>query len=137
MRIVDSGTSSANGFGVKLLSNTPGVSAFLRSNPFIFRRNDVFNAAVFVDGDQSLDDETIRKIYKDHFHPGISRIIITHRLNEDHHPTPSVIPAELSDEIEIHDVQDVFGKAAESIWAERGNERFIGSDCPRMRSTSP
>jgi hypothetical protein len=90
----------SNGFALRVLSHRPATRAFLCNNPFIFRRDGLFFGAVFADGDKPLTGEDIRQIDKDYFHPGMSRLFIYH-LGSEPTPIPNLIPAELSQRIEL------------------------------------
>ncbi len=66
----------AKGFALKILSLTPVTKAFLQKNPFIFEVEGELRAAVFTDAQAPLASDEVRKIAYEHFHPGLSKLVI-------------------------------------------------------------
>ncbi len=66
----------SHGFALKILTNTPAASAFLRENPFICRRGGSFCAAVFVEGDNGSDPDELGRLVMDYLHDGLERLLI-------------------------------------------------------------
>jgi hypothetical protein len=99
--------SSWKGFALKILSDTPATRAFLLNNPFIFESNGALNGAVFVDSALSL--ETIQRIDKDCFHPGLSRLVI-YSFQPGETAKPDNLPPELAGRIVIRPANEVIGR---------------------------
>jgi hypothetical protein len=92
--------SYPNGFALRILSPTPGVSAFLCNNPFIFKRRGAYYAAIFSDADEIPGPEELGQLDTDYFHPGLTRLLI-YRLRRDAADGTNHIPAELSEHIDV------------------------------------
>jgi hypothetical protein len=89
-----------SGFLIKMLSDTKGSKGFFLKNPFIFEDVSGFNAAIFVEAKQNLSEKDFENIYKNYYHPGISKLMVYRfdslNTNEDYS-----IPKSLSDIISV------------------------------------
>jgi hypothetical protein len=93
-------------FALKVLSFTSGTKAFLQKNPFIFENGGILNGAIFVDGDKKLTLKDFKKINKQHFHDGLSKLFI-YSLQQGDKVEQNKIPPELSDRIVLRSTKDM------------------------------
>jgi hypothetical protein len=95
--------SCGSEFALRILSPSPATSAFLCNNPFLFNRDGLLYGAVFVSADPPLTSESIRRIDKDFFHPGMTRLFVFHSevLSE---LSPDLVPADCAQRIELHNI---------------------------------
>lgn len=63
-------------FLLRILSDSPATRAFLENTPFIFERFGKLHGAVFVKSDMPLTRELPRETYKEHFHAGLSQLVV-------------------------------------------------------------
>jgi hypothetical protein len=102
--------SYPNGYGLKILSDTPAAKAFLCNNPFIFKRRGLLHGAVFVAADRPLTADDIQGLDRDYFYPGLSRLFI-YCLGQDDPRMPDGLPAELAARIELRGAKDLMDGA--------------------------
>jgi hypothetical protein len=81
-------------------SLTPAVKSFLRNNPFIFQRDNLLYAAVFVDADQPLSSEQIQQVTQEYFHEGLAGLKI-YRLPAEGETAWEPAPTELPQNVEL------------------------------------
>jgi hypothetical protein len=101
-RISDS-YSCGSEFALRILSPSPATSAFLCNNPFLFKRDGLLYGAVFVPADQPLTPVSIRRIAKDFFHPGMTRLFVFH-TEELSKLSPDVVPVDCAERIELRNI---------------------------------
>jgi len=63
-------------FLVRIESDSPATRAFLENSPFLFERFGELHGSVFVNGGAPLTVAALRKINKEHFHPGMSQLVV-------------------------------------------------------------
>ena len=80
-------------------SLTPAIKSFLRHNPFIFKRDGLLYAAVFVDAERCYRRKNLQ-MTKDYFHEGLSGMII-YCLPPDGAATSTPAAAELPERVEM------------------------------------
>ncbi len=97
--------SEFDGFVLTVVANTPGSTAFLCNNPFLFKRDGHFFGAVFLDAEQPPTTEAIEHIGKEFFHTGMARVCV-HCLRQPPESTSSPTSSELPDYIELVSVSD-------------------------------
>jgi hypothetical protein len=88
------------GTGLMVASLTPATKSFLCNNPFIFKRDDLLYAAVFVDADKPLTADDLQEIEKDYLHAGLSGLTI-YRLPSDDGSASNPAVAELPEHVEL------------------------------------
>jgi len=104
MQIVD---TSKKYFLIKILSKTAGVKGFFLNNPFIYMDKEKFNGAIFMGNDQSLSQEDFKRIYKDYYIKGISKLFI-YRFGKIDSKMQKTVPVEFSDKITICSAECLF-----------------------------
>jgi hypothetical protein len=100
--------TSRDWFVLKVLSYQGAAGSFLQENPFIFEKRGCLHGAVFVDGHDALSHKEIKKIYKQHYHPGLATLFI-YRLGHRDIAKQDNIPPELSERIVLCSVEDMLG----------------------------
>lgn len=90
---------SWQGFALKIGSLTPAVKSFLLQHPFIFEVEDRLHGAVF--SDEPLVPETIQRLEKEYFHPGLAKLVIY-----SFRPETLVLPVS-AERIEVRSVNDL------------------------------
>jgi predicted RNA-binding Zn-ribbon protein involved in translation (DUF1610 family) len=65
-----------NKFLLRILSDSHATRAFLENTPFMFERFGELHGAVFVNGDTPLTLQALREINKEHFHAGMSKLVV-------------------------------------------------------------
>jgi hypothetical protein len=100
--------TSRDWFVLKVLSYQGAAGSFLQENPFIFEKRGCLHGAVFVDGHDALSHKEIKKIYKQHYHPGLAKLFI-YRLGHRDIAKQDNIPPELSERIVLCSVEDMLG----------------------------
>ena len=88
------------GFVIRPLSWADGVKGFFLNNPFIYEDKAELNGALFVPGDRSLSAKDFKKIYKDYYLKGLSKLAI-YRFGEVDSNTPEAVPLECSGRMTI------------------------------------
>jgi hypothetical protein len=63
-------------FLLRILSDSVATRAFLENSPFIFERFDKLHGAVFLSSDTPLTIAMLRRVNKEHFHPGMSQLVV-------------------------------------------------------------
>ena len=96
-------------FFVEPLTNTPGLKAFLINNPFIFIDKGKINGAVFVGSDYSFSQQTLKKMYKNYYFDGMSRLFI-YQFGGDTHKIEKILPLEFSEKISFRSTVQLFQK---------------------------
>jgi len=95
-------------FMVKMLSETEGLKGFFVNNPFIYEDASGLNGAVFVENNRYFSEKDFKKLIKDYYQPGISKLVI-YKFDKSDSNTFTPVPAELSDKVEVRSVYSVFG----------------------------
>jgi hypothetical protein len=129
-RISDS-YSWGSEFALRILTPTAATTAFLCSNPFIFRRDGLLYGAVFVPADMPLTPENIRRIDKDLFHPGMTRLFVYHPEESGEHSS-DLVPADCAERVELHNA--MMPSSSRSRRAE-GQEEFKPSSSMSQRDS--
>lgn len=94
-------------FLFKPLSITGGAKAFFLNNPFIYEDKTGLNGAIFLTNDQSLSGRDFAKIYKDHYIPGLSKLVI-YRFGSDNFEVNNIIHPDYSDKIIVRSAESIF-----------------------------
>jgi hypothetical protein len=94
--------SYPNGYALRILSASP-AAAFLRNNPFVFKRCGIYNAAVFWDGPQTPSLEEIGQLDGDYFHLGFARLLV-YRLPRDETDAARDVPDNLPGHVELREL---------------------------------
>ncbi|MHC4436725.1 MAG: hypothetical protein ACYS3S_05150 [Planctomycetota bacterium] len=97
------------GFFLKMLSETDSVKGFLFNNPFIFQDKTGLNGAVFIDTDKSISTRDCKKIYKDYYLNGLSRLVI-YRFGKYDNTRLGIVPQEYSEKIIMCSAETIFGQ---------------------------
>jgi len=98
---------SQKGFLIKQLSRTPGTEAFLLNNPFIYTNKGRLNAAVFIRAAELSDKKLLKKLHKEHFFSGISKLFI-YRFGDTGSTTEEIPPPVPSYGMTIRSAEDLF-----------------------------
>jgi hypothetical protein len=61
---------------VRIVSDSMATRAFLENSPFLFERFGKLHGAVFVNGEAPLTLAALRTINKEHFHAGMSQLVV-------------------------------------------------------------
>ncbi len=96
-------------FFVEPSTNTPGLKAFLINNPFIFIDKGKIYGAVFVGSDYSFSRQTLKKMYKNYYFDGMSRLFI-YQFGGDSHKIEKILPLEFSEKIRFRSAVQLFQK---------------------------
>jgi hypothetical protein len=99
------GTSSYV-YALKVLSYTDGAKAFLQQNPFIFENGGILNGAVFLDEEKALTPKNFKKIDKQFFHAGLSKLYI-YCFHDNKQIKQASIPPELSERFVLRSAEDI------------------------------
>jgi hypothetical protein len=102
------GTEPNDGFMLKAVSDTAATRSFFCSDPFIFESHGQLNGAIFVDTEKLLCPEEFKRMDKDYFLPGLSKLFIYHFQANDM-AKKNRIPPELSERQILISAEDIFG----------------------------
>jgi hypothetical protein len=102
------GTEPNGGFILEALLDTAATRSFFCSNPFIFESRGQLNGAIFVDTEEPLCPEEFKRMDKDHFLPGLSKVVVYHFQANDM-AKKNRIPPELSEHVILISAEDIFG----------------------------
>lgn len=94
-------------FLFKPVSMTGSVKAFFLNNPFIYEDKTGLNGAIFVTSDQSLSRRDFAKIYKDHYIPGLSKLVI-YQFGSVDIEVQNIVHSVYSDKIIVHSAESMF-----------------------------
>jgi hypothetical protein len=100
------GTSN-KGFALKTLSISAAVKGFLLNNPFLYMDDMGFNGAVFIDNEQPLSAEEFKRIYKEYYLPGMSKLFI-YRFGKVDDKTQERVPSDFVNSIELSSAETLF-----------------------------
>ena len=95
------------GFFVGVLSETDGAKGFFLNNPFIYEDQTGLNGAIFVAGDRHLSADDFARIHKQHYHQGLSKLVI-YQFDQTNGITCSRVPPEFSDCIAVCSAKSIF-----------------------------
>ena len=99
--------ASPTGFLVNILPEKKSAKGFFLNNPFIYMDNGKLEGAVFIENDPLLSEKDLRKIYKDYYRHGISKLII-YRFGGGGSRAKETVPPDLSGSMEIRSVESLF-----------------------------
>lgn len=68
--------ASTHKFCLKILSDTDTTRVFLQNTPFIFESLGKLSGAIFVGTDVLLTPQLLQRLYNEHFHIGLSRLVV-------------------------------------------------------------
>ncbi|GIL20018.1 MAG: hypothetical protein BroJett041_11320 [Candidatus Jettenia caeni] len=92
--------SSKMGFLIQPLTKSVNVKNFFLRNPFIYIEEDKLNGAVFIESDQLCSQEDLKKIYKNYYVKGLSKLNI-YLFGDNERNTGEIIPPELRERMSI------------------------------------
>ncbi|UJS17262.1 MAG: hypothetical protein L3J17_15320 [Candidatus Jettenia sp.] len=92
--------SSKIGFLIQPLTKSVNVKNFFLRNPFIYIDEDKLNGAVFIESDQLCSQEDLKKIYKNYYLKGLSKLNI-YLFGDNERNTREIIPPELRERMSI------------------------------------
>jgi len=104
MRIIG---ASPTGFLVNILPERNSAKGFFLNNPFIYMDKGKLEAAIFIENDPLLSEKDLKKIYKDYYRYGISKLII-YQFGGSGSKEKEAVPTDLSDSMEIRSVESLF-----------------------------
>ncbi len=100
---------SDRGFIMHALSITPGVKGFLTHNPFIYRNNNKYHGAIFVQNEELFSKEDLKKICKKSFMSGMSKLFV-HLFENGDRTAEDNIPPEIADKLTICSAETRFSQ---------------------------
>ncbi|TLD40101.1 MAG: hypothetical protein JETT_3628 [Candidatus Jettenia ecosi] len=92
--------SSKMGFLIQPLTKSVNVKNFFLRNPFIYIDEDKLNGAVFIESDQLCSQEDLKKIYKNYYLKGLSKLNI-YLFGDNERNMREIIPPELRERMSI------------------------------------
>jgi hypothetical protein len=101
VRIVD---NARTGFAVKVPRRSPGVEAFLKNNPFIYRVDGAYHGAVFRD-DLVTAGSSVQQLDSEYYIDGLRDITIFQLASE---VPNAIIPGELAPRVKVRSAEPVF-----------------------------
>ena len=107
MRIISAISASQTGFFVNILPERNSAKGFFLNNPFIYMDKGKLEGAIFIENDQLLSEKDFRKIYKDYYMHGISKLII-YRFGGSLSNAKETVPPDLSGSMEIRSAESFF-----------------------------
>lgn len=104
VRIID---ASPTGFLINILPEKNSAKGFFLNNPFIYMDKGKLEAAIFIENDLLLSEKDLRKIYKDYYRYGISKLII-YQFGWSGSKAKETVPTDLSGSMEIRSTENLF-----------------------------
>jgi len=97
-------------FLLRIVSDSVATRAFLENSPFLFERFGKLYGAIFVNGEAPLTLAALRKINNEHFHPGMSQLVVfqfSPEMTNGESEAASVLSPELSSKL-VTEPSDAF-----------------------------
>ena len=94
-------------FLFKPISMTGGVKGFFLNNPFIYKDKTELKGAIFIESDLSLSQSDIKRIYKDYYIPGLSKLVI-YQSGSVNAETQDIVHPEYAEKITVRSADSIF-----------------------------